>query len=133
MAKAASLVFGPDAVLWGADAPKGPHGIWRWPRGGAPQRVQALDGPVLWSTRAAGAVAVATEVEGEGVDGVELWTSPDGLRWTRRLRAPAFHRGSERRWGTVSFPLGSPPPALFGTVERLGAIRRAAVRVDAAP
>lgn len=128
-AKATSLVFDDDGVLWGADAPAGPWGVFRWDAVGGLRSVASLDGPVLWSTRLAdGSVVLATEVEGEGVDSASLWRSVAGAGWMRLLRAPAS-TGEDDRWGTISFPLGEPAPSLLGTVDRLGGLGRAAIRV----
>lgn len=132
-AKATALVFSGDAVLWGSDAPPGPWGVYRWDPTGGLQRVHELDGPVLWSTKLAdGRVLVATEIEGVGVDAAELWVAPEGGPWRRLLRAPSFE-GEDPVRGTISFPLGAPSPVLFGTVDRLGRLRRAAIRVDTNP
>ncbi len=127
-AKATSLVFDGGGILWGADAPPGPWGLFRWSPEGGLEAQQALPGPVLWIARTAGGVAVATEVEGDGVDGAELWFGPARGPFRRLLRAPAWE-GDDALRGTISFPLGAPAPAILGTVERLGRLERAAIRV----
>jgi hypothetical protein len=127
--KAVSLLFTDEHVLWGADAPDGPCGVWRWSRtDGSLQQVAELPGPVLYSTALAdGTLIVATEVEGVGLDGGLHVSRDGGATWVDVARMPSFERPEQRSWGTASFPLGEPMPSLLFNVERLGVIERSVI------
>ena len=125
---AVSLMFTPDAVLWGTDALKEPCGIFRWDRESEETtRVADLDGPVFHSAVLAdGRLLVATEIEGVGSDGVSLWLGEDPGRWERGLAAPPFRDTERAKLGTFSFPLGDPLPVPMFTADRVGEVERAA-------
>ncbi len=128
--KAVSLMFTPGYVYWGADNPDGPCGIYRWSRHrDEVEQVAEIGGPVLHSTvMADGTLVVSTEIEGLGEQDVQIWISRDGERWTQVLQVPPFRRPDARKWGTASFPLGRPMEHLVFNVDRLGSIRRSALR-----
>ena len=123
--KAVSLMFDADAVSWGADAPEGPYGVWRWNRrDGTIEQETTLRGPVLFSTVLAdGTRVVATEIEGRALDAT-LVVARSGRDWVEAARMPPFRNEARRRYGTASFPLGEPLPTLLFNVERLGRVRR---------
>lgn len=123
--KAVSLMFDASSVTWGADAPEGPFGIWRWNRrDGTVSKVARLRGPVLFSTVLEdGTKVVATEIEGPATDASLVVQAP-GRDWTEVARMPPFRAAARRRYGTASFPLGEPLPGLIFNVERLGRVER---------
>ncbi|MDP7114978.1 MAG: hypothetical protein QGH45_23590 [Myxococcota bacterium] len=125
---AVSLMFTPDAVLWGTDALREPCGIFRWDRESRETtRVAELDGPVFHSAVLAdGRLLVATEIEGVGSDGVSLWLGEDPGRWERVLAAPPYRDAERAKLGTFSFPLGDPLPVPMFTADRIGEVERAA-------
>jgi len=125
---AVSLMFTERSVLWGTDALREPCGVFRWDRGtGATEQIAELGGPVFHSAVLAdGRLLVATEIEGVGSDGVELWVGTEDGPWRRVLTAPPFEDPERRRLGTLSFPLGDPLPALMFTADRVGGVDRAA-------
>ncbi len=125
---AVSLMFTPDAVLWGTDALREPCAVFRWDRAsGETTRVAELDGPVFHSAVLAdGRLLVATEIEGAGSDGVSLWLGEDPGRWVQVLVAPPYRDPERARLGTFSFPLGDPLPAPLFTADRVGDVERSA-------
>ena len=125
---AVSLMFTPRSVQWGTDALREPCGVFRWDRiSGVTEQVAELGGPVFHSTALAdGRLVLATEVEGIGTDGVELWIGSDTAPWKRVAVVPPFEDPDRRRLGTLSFPLGEPLPALMFTADRVGKTERAA-------
>ncbi len=126
--KAVSLMFDAESVSWGADAPSGPFGIWRWNRRDATvERVTTLRGPVLFSTVLAdGTKVVSTELEGAASDAALVVQRP-GTDWQEVARMPPFRDEARRTWGTASFPLGEPLPDLLFNVDRLGRVERSAM------
>jgi hypothetical protein len=126
--KAVSLMFDAEAVSWGADAPEGPFGVWRWNRrDGTIEREAPLRGPVLFSTVLAdGTKVVATEIEGPATD-ASLVVARPGQDWREAARMPTFRDEGRQRYGTASFPLGEPLPVLLFNVERLGRVERSAM------
>lgn len=128
MWRVCSLVFTDRFVYWGADAPGGPCGVYRWSRqNGSVERVCELPGPVLFATRLADdTFVVSTEIEGVGSDHVEVWTSRDGANWQKVMQIPPYVEQNERKLGSLSFPLGEPVPKFVFNIRRLDDIERSA-------
>lgn len=133
--KTVSLMFTPGYVYWATDAPTGPCGVYRWSRQrDEVEQVAELGGPVLHSSVLAdGSLLVSTEIEGVGVQDVQLWLSRDGERWVQLAQIPPFDREDQRAWGTASFALGEPMQELVFNADRLGSVRTSVMRARLLP
>lgn len=126
-----TLLFTKDYVFWGADAPGGPCGVFRWSRSDRQlQKVADLHGPVLFSQLLGdGTLVVSTEIEGLGSGYVAVWFSRDGTHWesSMRLEKPP-DREDEGLFATLGFPLGKPTPAFLFNMARLEDVRYSSFR-----
>ena len=116
MFRSVSLIFTPEYVYWGSDAPTRQNYIYRYSRqGGEILAVQPVNGPVHYSTTINGGVYLfGTTIEGnsEGPSAqwdknVRIWGSSDGLHWKSLLQWEKDDLPYEFfGYGRVLFPVG---------------------------
>jgi len=118
--RAVSLLFTPDEIVWGMDAPGCPSFLLAASRDdGQPRELQRVGGPVYYSGRnASGAMYFSTAAE-SGLREAEVWVSRDGGSWSREF---VFRKDCWPQHGIVGFPLGEAPGSCMALTGR--ALRR---------
>lgn len=106
------LLFTPNAVLFGSDAPDDANYLYRLDRrSGRVARTQGVGGPIFYGTRSGLWTFFSTSVEPSRINtsrGAEVWASrDDGRTWTRAFTFKKDGLPSKLfQYGQVLFPAG---------------------------